>query len=373
MAEFPLGLVALVLAGYAAAGSAPVRRLAAYAGGLLVGVVPLLAYNTWAFGSPLTLSYTNALEAPVGSGEPIVGANEEGFYGVGLPDPEIGALAPLLGERPCGRQPDRARRARRPAAALARRAQGRGARVRGRSARAFSRTTPRTTCPGAGRGQALGSSFRRCRSSGSRWPSCCARGPVAVAAIGLVSVAVMALATLTDPLTGEEYGLGTWWEGLRRGELVDTVLTRLGLESAWLAIVPFVALLALACALVLTPLVRSGPRRAEAPLVLGLLGAWVVVAAVAPDLRPAGDAGTAEGTVAVALLALTLGVALLLAARNGWLALLPALPLLALAAPGFDDRPRLALLWVGAVAIVAAAAWARQGATTRAGAGIRPG
>ena len=99
VAEFPLGLVALVLAGYAAAGSAPVRRLAAYsAGGSLVGVMPLLAYNTWAFGSPLTLSYTNALEAPVGSGEPIVGANEEGFYGVGLPDPES-ALSLLFSEK----------------------------------------------------------------------------------------------------------------------------------------------------------------------------------------------------------------------------------------------------------------------------------
>ena len=47
VAEFPLALVALVLAGYAAARAEPLRRAAAYTGGLLVGVAPLLAFNTW--------------------------------------------------------------------------------------------------------------------------------------------------------------------------------------------------------------------------------------------------------------------------------------------------------------------------------------
>ena len=65
--EFPLALVGVVLAAYAASRGGPVRRLAAYSGGALVGLIPLLAYNTWAFGSPFRLSYTNALLAPVGS------------------------------------------------------------------------------------------------------------------------------------------------------------------------------------------------------------------------------------------------------------------------------------------------------------------
>ena len=196
--------------------------------------------------------------------------------------------------------------------------------------------------------------------------------PVAVITIGLVSVGVMALATLTDPLTGEEHGLAVWWEGLRHGELVETVLTRLGVDSAWLAVAPVVLLLGLACVLALGPIALGGGTRADAPLLAGLLGAWVVVAAAAPDLRPAGDEGTVEGTVAVSLLALTVGAALLLAARHGWLVLLPALPLLVLAAPAFDDRPRLALLWVVAASAVAAAIWAWQ-ASTRAGADIRTG
>ena len=135
---------------------------------------------------------------------------------------------------------------------------------------------------------------------------------------------------------------------------------------------PSSLLLALACVLALAPLGRSSSRRADAPLLVGLLGAWVVVAAVGPDLRPAGDGGTVEGTVAVALLGLTIGAALLLGARHGWPALFPALPLLVLVAPAFDDRPRLALLWVGAAAAVAAAAWAWQ-AGTRARADTRTG
>ena len=130
VAEFPLGLVALVLAGYTASGAAPLRRVATYSAGVVVGAVPLLAYNTWAFGSPLTLSYTNALEAPVGSGEPIVGANEEGFYGVGLPDPES-ALSLLFSEKGLAVvSPARDRRPRGPAPALAGGTQGRGSRLR---------------------------------------------------------------------------------------------------------------------------------------------------------------------------------------------------------------------------------------------------
>ena len=99
VAEFPLALVTAVLAGYAALGASPVRRVGAYLAGAALGVAPLLAYNTWALGGPFRLSYTNALEAPVGDGTtPVVGANDEGFYGVGLPDPRA-ALSLLVSEK----------------------------------------------------------------------------------------------------------------------------------------------------------------------------------------------------------------------------------------------------------------------------------
>ena len=42
--------------------------------------------------------------------------------------------------------------------------------------------------------------------------------------VGVASVAVMALATLTGPLTGVEYGIGTWLGRLGRSEIVETVV-----------------------------------------------------------------------------------------------------------------------------------------------------
>ena len=48
VAEFPLGIVAIALAAYGG-----LERLAPYAVGAVVGVLPLAAFNTWAFGSPL--------------------------------------------------------------------------------------------------------------------------------------------------------------------------------------------------------------------------------------------------------------------------------------------------------------------------------
>lgn len=55
--EYPNALGGLVLGGYAAWRARPVRRLAAFAAGGLVGIAPLLAYNWWAFRNPLHLSY----------------------------------------------------------------------------------------------------------------------------------------------------------------------------------------------------------------------------------------------------------------------------------------------------------------------------
>jgi hypothetical protein len=70
--EYPNGLAALVLAVYAAWRARPVRRLLAFGAGGLVGLVPLLLYNWWAFGNPVHLSYvgesprTGQIERPAG-------------------------------------------------------------------------------------------------------------------------------------------------------------------------------------------------------------------------------------------------------------------------------------------------------------------
>ncbi len=169
--EFPLGIVAVVLACYAAIGERPARRALTYAGGLVVGIAPLLAFNAWAFGSPWTLGYTNALEAPAGGGgAPIVGANDEGLYGVGFPDPRA-ALSLLVSEKGLLIVTPLA------IVALAGcRWPGVPVGGRRRSFAAVSRscsssTTPRTTSRTGGRAPGRGSSCPRSRSSWSPWPT----------------------------------------------------------------------------------------------------------------------------------------------------------------------------------------------------------
>ena len=88
--EYPLALVALVVGVYAVAPRpagrrALARRALAYSGGLALGVAPLLAYNSWAFGSPTRLAYADAVLSRGATGHDVVGANDAGFFGVQTP------------------------------------------------------------------------------------------------------------------------------------------------------------------------------------------------------------------------------------------------------------------------------------------------
>ncbi len=356
--EFPLAIVGVVLAGYAAARADGLRRLGTYTAGFVLGILPLLAYNTWAFGSPLRLSYTNALLAPVGSGAPLVGANDDGFYGVGLPDPRA-ALSLLLSEKGMVLVAPLAIVALLGLPLLWRAGRRAETVVCAGVAASFLAYNAAYYLPWGG--QAPGPRFLVPALPFLVLPLALAlrARPLAVAGLGIVSVAVTALATLTDPLTGEDQGLGAWWSLLRASELVDTVATRLGLDSDWGAVVPFVVALAIACALALATLPLRGRWRADGPLLAGAIGAWALVVAVSPNLLPANeDHGTLAGTVAVVVLVSLIAGALRLTARYGPVALLPAVPALLLAAPVFDERPRLALVAVAAGAVVAMVVWA---------------
>jgi hypothetical protein len=357
--EFPLAIVAVVLGVYAASGTRPVRRAAAYGGGVLAGLVPLLAYNTWAFGSPTTLGYTNALKEPVGAGAPVVGANDEGFYGVGLPDPRA-ALSLLVSEKGllivsplaiaafvglpllwrAGRRAETAVCAAVPILFLVYNAayylpfggQSPGPRF-------LVPALPFLVLPLA--------LLLRVR-------------PLVVAGLGVASVAVMALATVTGPLIGVEYGIGTWLGRLGRSELVETVVGRLGAESPWPGAVLFLLLLALACSLALMRLPLGAATRTDWVLLAGALVAWLLVARVAPELVPADEEhGTFWGVLAVIVLGVTLAVGLRLASSRGVVALVPVLPALVLAAPQLTVRPRWSLLVATVLLGTATVVWTR--------------
>lgn len=87
--EYPLAITALIVGLYAVtrpgAQGHVLRRAAAFGGGLVVGVIPLLAYNWWAFGSPLHMSYADAVSITGVSGHDVLGLNGDGLFGITLP------------------------------------------------------------------------------------------------------------------------------------------------------------------------------------------------------------------------------------------------------------------------------------------------
>lgn len=85
--EFPLALIAAVLFFYT-------RDRLRYAIGAVLGVLPLLAFNTWAGGRPWSLAYAHAVLEPGKSGHDVLGANARGFFGLGAPS--LHALVDLL-------------------------------------------------------------------------------------------------------------------------------------------------------------------------------------------------------------------------------------------------------------------------------------
>ena len=104
--EYPLALAGIVIGLYAMLrgdlpkpGFAPkLWRGVIYAAGVIVGVLPLFAFNQWAFGSPATNSYSNAVDVQGFSGHDTLGLNSGGFFGIGVPDPQA-ALELLLAPR----------------------------------------------------------------------------------------------------------------------------------------------------------------------------------------------------------------------------------------------------------------------------------
>ena len=84
--EYPLALVAAALGLYAISRGDYLRRAAAYSAGVAVGVLPLLLYDLWAFGSPFHLSYADAIARRGVTGHDVLGQNAPGLFGVSTPN-----------------------------------------------------------------------------------------------------------------------------------------------------------------------------------------------------------------------------------------------------------------------------------------------
>ena len=94
-----MGLVGVVLFFYALAREAPrLPRAAAYAAAAFAGAIPALAFNVWAFGSPLEFAYGSAVEVSGVTGHDSLGLNDDGLFGI------TAAEAPER-DRPAAREP----------------------------------------------------------------------------------------------------------------------------------------------------------------------------------------------------------------------------------------------------------------------------
>ncbi len=341
--EYPLGIVALVLAGYVASGARVRARLSAYLGACAVGVLPLALYNTWAFGSPTTMSYTNVLNAPSdGGGTPTLGGgNSTGFYGVSLPDARA-ALSLLLSEKGLFVVTPLCLAALLGLPALWRAGKRREAAVCTAVPALFLAYNASYYLPFGGQGPGPRFLVPALPFLALPLAAALARRLWPTLALGLVSVAVMALATATTPqITGADHSISDWARQLAHGKVAATVLPldgRLGILAPGL-------LLALALGIAVASASPSRDALRPSPLVALIVAAWIVVAVAVPRLLPAeGAHGTRAGTLAAVFVVSALAAGVPLVARRGPKVAVALTPLVVLLLPAVQTRQNLALL-----------------------------
>jgi hypothetical protein len=296
--EYPLALGGGVLGVYAISRRANrARRGLAYAGGALLGALPLFAYNLWAFGSLTHLSYANAVKEQGVSGHDVLGSNAGGFFGIGVPSPKVTldllfsakgllVLAPVLVMGIVG------------VVLLAR---------RGRRAEAW------TIAGLAAVYLIYDSGYWLPFGGGTPGPRFLMplipflalplalswrRFPVTTFALAVPSALFMLTAALTFPMIGDD-SVGFWKQLIDAANFEPTFFTSLGAGHGWSGIAPVLAFAAgavLLAALASRPLPRvEGDVRRAALAVLG----WAAAAFVLPwvlggESALRGDRGAAE-------------------------------------------------------------------------------
>lgn len=349
VAEFPLAIVAVGLAAYVLVNGDRVRRLTAFGAGMLVGLVPLAAFNWWAFGSPFTLSYTNAVTVPGTTGHDVVGANSSGFFGVGVPSLRaavdlVAASKGLLVLTPVWMLGVVG------AVLLWRRGERAAGALICYLACAFLVYNAGYYLPFGG------------FAGGPRFlvpllpflavgvAAMAEVAPVTTLALGLASIVVTATALVVDPgLSSED--AGSWFHELERGQVSRTVF---GWAGAANGIGVGVALGAIALAVGLAVVVAQPGRLARRDVLAALaaLCLWRAIYVGAPILLEDGSPSWLGLFAACVLLLAVIGC-LVLAWRLGPIGAAAGLPVLLLAWPAFAAHTSLAALAVVAAAVAA--------------------
>lgn len=286
--EYPLGLAAVIVGIYGIlrfgfGDRKPLlQRTGTFAAGGILGVLPLAAYNIWAFGSVSHFSYKNAIAEQGANGHAVLGLNDEGFFGITTPTPGnafdllfsvkgLFVISPVLVLAAVGlvimwRGNRRAESAVIGAIFLAYLVYNAGYWL------PFGGGTPgpRFLVPVIPfLGLALAPAFKRL--------------PATALALLVPSVLVMATATATLPMIGNG-DVGIWPRAVEISNFTQTWVNSFGVDNRWWGILPFIVPLvaSLICAVVATLPMRIGR---DFPIALGAVIAWALVAIVTPH-RP---------------------------------------------------------------------------------------
>lgn len=352
--DVPLAAPAVLLGLYAAARSPRLRRLVAFAAGGVVGLIPLLAFDWWAFGSPFHLAYAGAAINPgVGGVEQAPGG--QGFFGLHLPSLRVGTelllsqrgllvLTPVVAAGVAG------------IVFLWRRG------LRAEAALIAALCVVEVTW-NAGRGStelALGGWVPGPRFLIPLLPFLCfalapvlRRAPVTVGVLALVSAGAMLVATSAEPLLSNN-DTHHWIARIGDGNFAATVISLSGVGHGWLAILPFYAFAVVAAAAAIAA-TRLPVVRRDVALAVAALAAWIAVEHGAPALLEVDRLVHQRYGIAAAIALVGAAAwAISRLARGDALGAAPAVLLLAFAARRFDEHTKWALL----VALIVLAALA---------------
>ncbi len=258
--EYPLFFVALVLGLYllsrrdSLTPRGVLSRAGAYVLGGLIGIVPLLLYNHYAFHSWTHLAYSN------------IPRQQKGFFGIGVPSLKVMATLLLDSRGLLTISPVLAMGGDRHVAALPARQARRGAHDR--------RRVPCYVGYNSGYYLPFGGGFMGPRFLTTMLPFLALpigiaskRYPGPTIALAGVSLTTTIVATITHPLTGYETEAIVWARYLREGFFQPTIATAFGLGRGWGGIWPF--LLAAGGAVVLAALATARTRISRASLIAG--------------------------------------------------------------------------------------------------------
>jgi hypothetical protein len=275
--EYPLFFVAVVLGLYllsrkdSLTPAGLLSRVGAYVLGGLIGIVPLLLYNHYAFHSWTHLAYSS------------IPRQQKGFFGIGVPSLKV--MATLLLD-------SRGLLTLSPVLAI-------GAigtwllHKRGKHAEALTIAGVCVCYVGYNSGYYLpfGGGFMGPRFLMTMLPFLALptgialkRYPGPAIALAGVSLTTMVVATITHPLIGYETEAVVWARYLREGFFQPTIASAFGLGRGWGGVWPF--LLATGGAVVLATLATTRTRISRGSLIAGVLAlaGWCLFAALAPTL-----------------------------------------------------------------------------------------